>query len=112
MIKRVSLVRRRPDLSREEFLAHWMGPHAEIVRRLPGVRGLRFAVVERWSPVQAAWDGIGELWFDSVADAERAFATEPYRSLLVEDRQKFLGEAQWCFVTEHTVVPPPRGEPS
>jgi uncharacterized protein (TIGR02118 family) len=106
VIKRVSLVRRKPGLSREEFLAHWMGPHADIVLQLPRLRGLRFDVVERWSPAEAAWDGVGELWFDNVADAERAFSTEPYSSMLVEDRKKFLGEGQWCFVEEHTVLPP------
>ncbi|MEA2782506.1 MAG: hypothetical protein QOK29_4050 [Rhodospirillaceae bacterium] len=108
MIKRISLLRRKPGLSREEFLAHWMGPHADIVRQLPGLRGLRFGVVQRWSPDDAAWDGVGELWFDSVADAERAFSTEPFLGMLVEDRKKFLGEAQWCFVEEHTAVRPPR----
>jgi len=107
MIKRVSLVRRKPGLSRGEFLAHWMGPHAKIVLGLPGLRGLRFNVVQHWSPAEAAWDGVGELWFDSVADAERAFATEPYLSMLKEDREQFLGEGQWCFVEEHSVLPPP-----
>jgi uncharacterized protein (TIGR02118 family) len=107
MIKRVSLVRRKPELSREEFLEHWMGPHAEIVRQLPGLRGLRFGVVERWSPEEAAWDGVGELWFDTLESAEQAFATEPYLSMLVADRRMFLGEAQSCFVEEHTVVQPP-----
>ena len=107
MIKRVSLVRRKPDWTHEAFIAHWMGPHAAIVRQLPGLRGLRFGVVQRWSPDAAAWDGVGELWFDSVADAERAFATEPYHSQLVADRARFLGEGQWCFVEEHTAVPPP-----
>ena len=107
MIKRVSLVRRKPGMSREEFLAHWMGPHAEIVSQLPGLRGLRFGAVLRWTPEEAAWDGVGEVWFDSVEAAERAFSTEPYLGMLVEDRQKFLGEAQSCFVEEHTAVPPP-----
>ena len=107
MIKRVSLVRRKEGMSREEFLAHWMGPHAEIVRQLPGLRGLRFGVVQSWTPEEAAWDGVGELWFDSVGAAEAAFASEPVRSLLVEDRALFLGGMQACFVEEHTVVPPP-----
>lgn len=107
MIKRVSLVRRHPDLSREAFLEHWMGAHADIVRRLPGLRGLRFGVVQQWSPEDAAWDGVGELWFDSVEAAEAAFAAEPFRTLLVEDRKLLFGEAQSCFVTEHTVLPPP-----
>lgn len=106
MIKRVSLVRRREGMSREQFLAHWMGPHADIVRQLPGIRGLRFGVVRSWSPEEAAWDGVGEIWFDSIESAEAAFATEPYQGMLVEDRRAFLGEAQSCFVDEHTAIAP------
>lgn len=109
MIKRVSLIRRRPGMSREEFRAHWTGPHADIVRQLPGVRGLRFGMVENWTPEDAAWDGVGEVWFDSVEAALEAFRTEPFLSMLVEDRKKFMGEAQSCFVTEKTVVTPPDG---
>ena len=109
MIKRVSLIRRKAGMSREAFFAHWTGPHAAIVRQMPGVRGLRFGKVESWNPEEAAWDGVGEVWFDSMEDAARAFATEPYASQLVEDRKKFMGEAQSCFVTEHTVVAPPEG---
>lgn len=107
MIKRVSLVRRKDGMSREDFVAHWTGPHAEIVRRLPGLRGLRYGVVTQWSQGERGWDGVGEIWFDSAADADRAFGAEPYRSMLVEDRKKFLGESQWCFVEEHTAVQPP-----
>jgi uncharacterized protein (TIGR02118 family) len=107
LIKRISLVRRKEGMSREEFLAHWMGPHAEIVRQLPGLRGLRFGVVQRWAPADAAWDGVGELWFDTVEAADAAFGTEPYASMLVEDRKLFLGEAQSSIVEEHTEIPPP-----
>ena len=110
MIKRVSLVRRKPGMTSEDFVSHWAGPHVEIVRQLPGVLGLRLGVVEQWSPPGQAWDGVGEIWFESVAAAERAFATEPWASLLVEDRKLFLGEAQACFVSERTIVPPPAGQ--
>jgi uncharacterized protein (TIGR02118 family) len=109
MIKRISLVRRKQGLTREQFLAHWMGPHADIVRHLPGLRGLRFGVVQRWSPEEAAWDGVGELWFDDIAAAEAAFRAEPHIGRLIEDRTQFLGEAQWCFVEEHTAMVPPQG---
>ena len=107
MIKRVSLVRRKAGLSQEAFLSHWMGPHADIVRQLPRLRGLRFGVVEHWFPQEAAWDGVGELWFDDVADVEYAFSSEPCKSRLAEDRKVFIGDMQWCFVREHTVLEPP-----
>ena len=109
MIKRVSLVRRLEGMTKEDFFAHWMGPHADIVRQLPGVLGLRFGKVESWNPDSAAWDGVGEVWFANAEAAARAFATEPYASQLVEDRRKFLGEAQSCFVEEHTIIAPPDG---
>ena len=47
MIRRVSFIRRKAELSQQEFLAHWFGRHAELVRRLPGLRGLRFTRVDR-----------------------------------------------------------------
>ena len=107
MIKRVSLVRRKPEWTHEAFIAHWTGPHAEIVKQLPGLRGLRFGAVQRWTPDNAAWDGIGEIWFDSIEAADKAFATEPHASRLKADRAFFLGEAQAAFVEEQTAVPPP-----
>jgi uncharacterized protein (TIGR02118 family) len=107
VIKRVSLLRRRADLTHEEFLAHWTGPHAQIVRGLPGLRGLRFGDVQSWSPGEAFWDGVGEVWFDSIESAEAAFAAEPHHARLVEDRKLFIAEAQSCFVVEHTAVAPP-----
>jgi uncharacterized protein (TIGR02118 family) len=107
LIKRISLVRRKEGMSRDAFIAHWMGAHADIVRQLPGLRGLRFGVVHRWSPRDLAWDGVGELWFDSIALTEQALSTEPYRSQLIEDRNEFVGEVQYCYVEEHTVVKPP-----
>lgn len=109
MIKRVSLLRRRADLSVAEFFVHWSGPHVDIVRQLPGLRGLRLGPVQSWSPQDAAWDGVGEVWFESIADAEAAFASEPCRSLLIADRKLFVAELQSCFVTEHTLIAPPGG---
>jgi uncharacterized protein (TIGR02118 family) len=107
MIKRISFVNRKPGMSREAFLSHWMGPHADIVRRLPRLRGLRFGVVDQWCRGAAGWDGVGELWFDTVQDIESAFSSEPCRSLLIEDRKTFIGDMEWCFVTEHTIIAPP-----
>lgn len=107
MVKRISLVRRLPHLSHEEFVRHWSGPHVEIVRQLPGVRGLRLGVVREWRPPEAAWDGVGEIWFDTLEQAEHAFRAEPLAGQLAEDRKLFLAEAQVCFVEELTVVAPP-----
>jgi len=107
MIRRVSFIRRKAGLSPQQFHAHWTGRHARIVRELPGLRGLRFSRVDRCAPEAAAWDGVGETWFDSIADADRAFASEPFRAMLIEDRAKFIGDAHSCYVEEPAGAPPP-----
>jgi len=106
MIKRVSLVKRKAGMSVEAFHAHWMGPHMEIVRQMKNLRGLRFNPVFEAGP-DGEWDGFGELWFDSVEDARAAFEAEPVKTLLGQDRPKFLGRNQVYFVTERTVTPLP-----
>ena len=54
MIRRVSFISRKAGLSQQEFLAHWFGRHAELVRQLPSLRGLRFTRVDRCAPESAA----------------------------------------------------------
>lgn len=107
MIKRVSLVRKRPDLSREEFVAYWLGPHADIAREMPGALGYVVNVAD--DPELAGWDGFAEVWFESREAAEAAFLTEPFVSRIRADRPKFVGEQRIFFAEEHVVLPPPQG---
>jgi len=107
MIRRVSFIRRRPGMTPDEFHAHWMGRHAEIVRDLPGLKGLRFNRVQRAIPEGVDWDGVGETWFDTLADADRAFTSEPHKTLLAEDRVKFIGQSQSCYFEEQPGALPP-----
>jgi uncharacterized protein (TIGR02118 family) len=109
MIRRVSFIRRKMGLGADEFFAHWTVRHAELVRQLPGLRGWRFIRIDRCVPESAAWDGLGETWFDSLADCDRAFATEPLRAMLLEDREIFIGDSQTCYVEEPAGFAPPDG---
>jgi uncharacterized protein (TIGR02118 family) len=97
MIRRLSLVRKRSELSREEFLERWTGEHVEIARRLPGLRGYVIHVLDGDEP---PYDGIAITTFDSREDAERAFADPELHVELSDD------EIQARLATvEH---PPPR----
>ena len=110
MIRRVSFIRRREGMTRDEFFAHWTGEHARIVSQVPGLRGLRFSMADRVVPENTGWDGVGETWFDTIADADRAFATEPYAGMLALDRPKFIGSAHSCYIEELPVIPPAGGK--
>ncbi len=67
----VGLVR-RDDMTREDFRQWWLEEHAPLARTLPGVRRIRFNVLDEDAP----FDGIAELWFDSSEAADAAYATD------------------------------------
>ncbi|MET0547038.1 MAG: EthD family reductase [Caulobacterales bacterium] len=76
-------VLKRPDhWSREKFRTWWLEEHAEIAKKLPGLR--RYTVhppAHAFNPVSGALDGepshdgLAFLWFDDKAAAEAAFAS-------------------------------------
>ena len=101
MIRRFSLVRKRPELSSEEFLARWTGEHVEIAKRLPGLRGYVIHLVEGEG---APYDGIAITTFDSRADAERAFSDRGLAEGLARTRDEFASSVDVYFTTEHVIV--------
>jgi uncharacterized protein (TIGR02118 family) len=75
MAKLISLIKRKEGMSREEFARWALEEHAPIGRRMPGIRQYRMSVLRPDQP-EADFDGVFELWFDSVEALEAAFASE------------------------------------
>jgi uncharacterized protein (TIGR02118 family) len=106
MIKLVFSLRRRPDLTRDEFQAHWRDPHAQLVsRHADALRIRRYVQTHaRASEVGAAqsaargsepdvYDGQAELWWDSVDDIVAAVSTSAGQQAaaeLLEDERRFI----------------------
>jgi uncharacterized protein (TIGR02118 family) len=103
LVKRCTLVRKRPDISTEEFAAHWLGPHATVAQRLlPTLRRYEINVVDRARTPDAPYDGIAAFWFDSYEALDAAFAGEA-RERLREDAAHFVAAIEVHDVVE-TVV--------
>ena len=121
MVKLIFCLRRRTDVSEEEFHRYWRHEHGPLVTRHAGVLGIRRYVQLHTVPgplndvlatsrhTPAAYDGVAELWFDdadafatSAGSAEgRAAAAE-----LARDEERFIDHSRSpLFVTEeHPVV--------
>jgi uncharacterized protein (TIGR02118 family) len=69
VVKLVYCIRRRPGMSREEFVRYWGEVHGPIGARIPGLRRLvQSAALTVPGDVRAPdYDGMAELWFDDVA---------------------------------------------
>jgi uncharacterized protein (TIGR02118 family) len=71
MVKLISLMKRKEGMSREEFARWAVEEHAPIGQQMPGIRQYRINVLRADQP-EAEFDGVFELWFDSVEALQAA----------------------------------------
>lgn len=106
-------VRRRPDLSRDAFVAHWFGTHAPIARaHHPGLTRYHTNLAERRldDGDGAPWDGFTELHFASAESIAHGLFDSPEGERLVrDDITTFLGHAGAYRVAEYVQKLPPPG---
>jgi uncharacterized protein (TIGR02118 family) len=104
MIKLVFCLRRRPEMTREEFQEYWYQKHAPLVKSHAETLGIRRYVQVHSLPhevsagIQASrggpeeYDGVAELWYDSLEAlrAARSDTTAAAGRELLEDERKFI----------------------
>ncbi|MFZ0715722.1 EthD domain-containing protein [Mycobacterium sp.] len=122
MIKIVFCLRRKPELSAEEFQRYWLEDHAQLVRKYGATLGVRrytqshsfddpriaASITARGSHLEP-YDGVAELWWDSVEDIVAAGATEEGRAAgraLLEDERTFidLANSPIFYAQEHVIL--------
>src|SRR5579871_6498442 len=102
MVKRISLVWKRPELSPAEFRSLWLGEHAEYAMHLTG---LREYVIDFIIEGQASGpDGIATLRFDDREALDLAFGEPTLAENLLRTRKTFAAAVQVMIVDEHVVV--------
>lgn len=121
MVKLVFCLHRLAHLSREEFQRYWRETHAPLVRNhAETLRIRRYVQIHTDDdPINDAlrssrggpepFDGIAELWWDSIDDLAAASGTEAGRRAgreLLEDERKFidLGRSPLWIAHENAVV--------
>jgi len=121
MVKLVFCLRRHPDLSREEFHRYWREEHAPLVQSHAETLGIRryvqaHSIDDAISALVAGprnspepYDGVAELWFDSLDAIAATGATEEGRhagAALLADERTFidLGRSPLFLAQEHTVI--------
>ena len=122
MIKRITIMTRKPGMSREAFADYWTRVHAPLLASHPAVKRLvinvttefvRFSVrnEDRDDPLRSTIvtqtpDGFVELWFDSVAEMEAMY--RDFSKQLVADAEKFVGAIATFVVDEREIKAAPR----
>ena len=110
LLKRMSILKRRPDISEEDFRREWK-VHGDLVRKMPGVSAYRQNVVIARELVKGEpcgyddlpIDGIVELWFEDAATLEAAFGSEAGKETMAHAKT-FLAEITAFVVAERQVL--------
>lgn len=116
MVKLFAVLRRRPDLSVEEFRAHWRERHGPLIAGTPALARhiVRYEQHVRHRPDAISGtddvDGVAEQWFRSIDDFV-AFISEPaYAEHVAPDERRFLDVDRLEFVIcddPHVVIDGP-----
>ena len=110
LLKRMSILKRRPEISEEDFRREWK-VHGDLVCKMPGVSAYRQNVVIARELVKGEpcdyedlpIDGIVELWFENAATLEAAFGSDPGKETMAHAKT-FLAEITAFVVTERQVL--------
>lgn len=113
MTKFTIIMRRKPSLSREEFVAYHRDKHAPLFCALAEVR----QHVRRYVQCHAVAaslpglpdgniDGITELWFDDARGIGAVFGSQNYLAHIRPDEEKFidLPSCEFLVSTENVVI--------
>lgn len=121
MIKLVFTIRRREGMTREEFQRYWREEHAPLVRRHAEVLRIRRyvqthardtdldgALADSRGSEPRAYDGVAELWWESIEELLAATASEEGQAAgqaLLEDERRFIDLANSpLWIGEENVV--------
>jgi uncharacterized protein (TIGR02118 family) len=117
MIKTMGLAKRKEGMSVEEFQRYWREVHGPIVARTPGLR--RYVQSQTLPELyegdsSPAFDGLAELWYDSLEARAEAQATPEWRAATA-DGPNFIGSTTGLLAVEVPIVdafPSPRDRQS
>lgn len=110
LIKRMSLLKRHPDVNAETFHREWLEVHAKFVQSIPGIEGyVQNLVINRSEKGKSVSyedipiDGIVELWFENTDTLKNAFSSPAGRDS-VAHAKTFLGDVTPFLVEPCKIV--------
>ncbi len=113
MIVSFSLIRRREDISPDEFKRHWLDPHGPLTARIPGTRRyVQNHVVDGPGTNDAAramrLDGFPQLAFET-PESRAAAHHSPEMAACNQDSRLFIGAVSRVITDDGDMPQPPPG---
>lgn len=103
MIKMVAMVKKKREMSKEDFVRYWLEVHAPLEKKWPGLKKYVISTTTG-APGggEPEYDGLAELWFDDENALNTALASNE-RQISREDFLKFVESAKIILTQEHII---------
>jgi uncharacterized protein (TIGR02118 family) len=82
VVKCIFTVTFRTDLGEGMALRHWREVHAPLITEVIGVTGFTQNIVTQH--LVGGWDGVAEIWFESLPAYERALKSAQWGAVLAD----------------------------
>lgn len=105
MITAITLLRRKPGLSTDDFQAHWRTKHAAVIETLPGIERYTQShpIREQVGQSIPPWDGVAELWARDSQAFRDIGASQAY-GVVQRDEENFLDRSATALVLTEALL--------
>ncbi len=93
MIKAMSLIKRKPGMTQEEFAKHYEEVHVPLaMKHFPFRKYVRNYVIKPPDAEGPDFDCITEVWFETMEDCQAAaeFSASKEYKVIADDEEKFM----------------------
>ena len=114
MVKASVLIKRKQGMSSADFHRYWKEKHGPLALGVNDfIRHIRRYVQSHQIPEEALqgmrhagfkYDGIVELWADSIEEMKRAFDSPGYKKVIQPDESNFCDDSEVIFMVTEDVV--------
>lgn len=91
MVKRFVILRKKKEMTKEEFWNYWENIHGKLIAKIPGlIKYTQYHVSsETEDDLDEPIDGITELWFESFDEQKKAYSTIEYQKVVEDEPNLF-----------------------
>jgi uncharacterized protein (TIGR02118 family) len=106
MYKMIFGAKRRPGMSREDFAAYWLGPHAEKAKKVPGIARYVINLAPDLSGTgrEMPYDGFAEAWFATEEDMRASARSPELRAVLDDEANLFDLSTRFSVIVRENVI--------
>ena len=95
-IKNFTVLRKRPEMTKEQFYAQWQGTLAPLFAKIPGLAKYTLYFVHTQSApafptVDDPVDGLAETWWESPEALQSAMKTPEFQAAMAAEKRLFGG---------------------